>query len=1264
MDFYKIKTRIKKKGVIEVYPDFLVKRSKDLMIRAKSFYAVWDEERGFWSTNEYDVQRLVDNELIAFADDFSKKCEETVVIALMSDFSSYSWKEFRKYLSNLSDNSHQLDSKLIFSDSVVSKEDYASKTLPYPLKAGPHPSYDSLMSVLYDEENKQKLEWAIGAIISGDSKDIQKFIVLYGDAGTGKSTVLNIIQKLFDGYYTTFEAKALTSGSNAFSTEVFKGNPLVAIQHDGDLSRIEDNTKLNSIVSHEEMTMNEKYKPSYTSRLNCFLFMGTNKPVKITDSKSGVIRRLIDVRPTGNKIPPNEYAKLYSQIDFELGAIAEHCLSVYSKLGKHRYDRYRPVDMMYKTNVFFNFVEDSFPVFKANDSTTLKSAYSMYKEYCNEGGSDFVMPMYKFREELKNYFHEFHQQIRIDDKVVRSYYSGFLSEKILNKGDNDVEIISPKERYLELGEFPSIFDKECYDCPAQYARDINGAPMYRWNKVDTKLKDIDTSKMHYVRIPENHIVIDFDLKDSRGCKSLEINSEAAAKWPTTYAEVSKSGNGIHLHYIYDGDPKALSRIYDDGIEVKVYTGNSSLRRKLTKCNKESIAHISSGLPLKEDNKMVSFEAVKNEKALRTIIKKNLNKEYHGATAPSVDFIFKVLEDYYNSGKKYDVTDLRPAILVFANNSTHQAEKCLKLVTKMHFCSDEPSQIGDAYSSDELAFFDCEVYPNLFLVVWKYEGEEHQPVIMFNPSPTDIESLIKLKLIGFNCRRYDNHILYARMMGYSNEQLFNLSQMIIENSRNACFGEAYNLSYTDVYDFSSVKQSLKKFEIELGIHHQEMGIPWDQPVDENLWEKVAEYCVNDVVATEAVFHSRKADWIARQILSDLSGLSVNDSTQQHTAKIIFGNDRNPQDKFVYTDLSEMFPGYVFRNGKSTYKGEETGEGGYVYSEPGIYTNVALLDIASMHPTSIINLNLFGPYTTNFADIREARIAIKHGDFDRLKTLLDGKLYKYVEHADFNPSDLAYSLKIAINIVYGLTSAKFPNKFKDPRNIDNIVAKRGALFMIDLKEEVQKRGFTVAHIKTDSIKIPNATPEIIDFVMKFGESYGYSFEHEATYERMCLVNDAVYIARYLEDGKPGKWTATGAQFQHPYVFKKLFSHEDILFEDLCETKTVTSSLYLDFNEDLEEDQHNYQFVGKVGSFCPIKPGCGGGILLREKDGKYNAASGTKGYRWLEAEIVKGTDKEKDIDKSYANKLVDDAMTAINKFGNADAFISNDEYIELPW
>jgi len=487
------------------------------------------------------------------------------------------------------------------------------------------------------------------------------------------------------------------------------------------------------------------------------------------------------------------------------------------------------------------------------------------------------------------------------------------------------------------------------------------------------------------------------------------------------------------------------------------------------------------------------------------------------------------------------------------------------------------------------------------------------------------------------------MLYARYIGYDNKQLFELSSKIIGGGKRDLFGEAYNISYADVFDFSSKKQSLKKFQIELGIHHQELPFPWDEPLAEENWPQAIEYCDNDVIATELVFIARKQDFVARQILADLSGLSVNDSTQSHTAKIIFGNDPKPQNSFVYTDLSEMFPGYTFDAGQSHYRDEDPKEGGYVYAVPGIYRKVALLDIASMHPTSIVLLDLFGPYTKNYAEIMDARLAIKHKDFDKARTMLGGVLDKYLG-SDEDADALAYALKIVINIVYGLTSARFANKFKDNRNKDNIVAKRGSLFMIDLKHALQEEGIPLAHIKTDSVKIPNATKKAIKFVKDFGEKYGYIFEHEATYDVMCLTNDAVYVARDSEDGH---WVAVGAQFQHPYIFKTLFSHEPVVFDDLCETKSVTTALYLDMNEDLPEEEHNYQFVGRAGSFVPIKPGLGGGQLMRIKDDKYYAATGTKGWRWLQAATVLEAKRERDIDMRYFDELVEKAKVTLEEF-----------------
>ena len=896
LDFLMISTRSTKRGVIEIYPKFIIKKSSDLMIRGGDFYAIWIEEKGLWSTDEQDALQLIDKELDIYAEENKSKFENPLKIMHMWDAESGMIDSWHKYCQKqMRDSYHMLDDTLIFSNTKTTKEDHASKRLPYPLEAGDYSAWDKLISTLYIPEERHKIEWSIGSIVSGESRYIQKFMVLYGSAGTGKSTILNVIQQLFDGYYSVFDARALGSSSNSFALEAFKTNPLVAIQHDGDLSRIEDNTRLNSLVSHELMTVNEKFKTAYSNRFKCFLYMGTNKPVKITDAKSGLIRRLIDVSPSGNKLKPKEYKEVVNRIGFELGAIAQHCLDVFNA-NPGAYDDYVPISMMGASNDFYNFVLDHYFQFERDNGVTLKSAWEMYKTYCDEAKVPYPFSKRIFKEELKNYFKDYKERFRFEDGTqARNYYIGFRTDKFEDEADEaDIKIEKP---VLYFTSTDSIFDKECGDYPAQYATD-KGTPKKKWDNVKTTLKDIDTSKLHYVKVPENHIVIDFDIPDENGEKSLEKNLEAASKWPPTYGEYSKSGKGVHLHYIYSGDPTKLSAIYSDHIEVKVYSGKSSLRRKLSLCNDLPIATISSGLPLKGEDKMVNFEAIKTEKGIRTLIKRNLRKEIHPGTKPSIDFIHKILEDAYNSDLCYDVTDLRPAVLSFASSSTHQAPYCIKLVKKMQFKSKEPANASQD-TNEKIIFYDVEVFPNLFLVNWKFQGEDQPVVRMINPKPAEIEELMKFRLVGFNCRRYDNHILYARMMGYSNEQLFKLSQQIIGEGKGF-FGEAYNASYTDVYDFAAKKQSLKKWEIELGIHHQELGLPWDQPVPEERWVEVAEYCDNDVIATEAVFDKLKGDFTARKILAELAGGSVNDTTNSLTTKIIFGKERHP--KLVYTDLA--------------------------------------------------------------------------------------------------------------------------------------------------------------------------------------------------------------------------------------------------------------------------------------------------------------------------------------------------------------------------
>lgn len=1429
LDFFTIKHRVTEKRsgtVIDVYPEFLIKKSKDLMIRGGGkFYAVLNKNNGFWETDEIKIQEFVDEELKEYAatnkDILQEKREKgkfcKINLMEMQNSRSRSWMEYKTYVSNLPDSYVQLDDEICFNVDKVKPEQYLSRKLPYELKRGNYDSWKELAGTLYDPVELQKIEWAIGAVIAGDSREIQKFIVLYGEPGAGKGTILKIIQKLFPGYYEVFDAKSLSSNSNAFAFEQFRSNPLIALQMDGDLSRIADNTKLNSLISHETVLMNEKRKQSYNFTPRCFLFMASNKEVQMTDANSGLIRRLIDVNPSRRKLPKKEYDRLMGQIGFQLGAIAHHCLDVYRELGKNYYNTYESKQMMLLTNPVYNFLKDSYEdpeVHDQLDPVQLQDLYLLWTHYCEKTGITNHFAKYQFTSEVKPYYREFKDRGRLPDgKQVRSLLIGLNEERLYDDsfGKKGITHNDPSLSIV-LDKTESLLDKMLADCQAQYGEEKaegGSKPQVSWSSCRTTLKDIDTRKLHFVRLPLNHIVIDFDLKNAKGEKDALLNLEAADKWPKTYAEYSQGGKGLHLHYIYEGDPTELDSVYDKDIEIKVFTGKSSLRRRLSLCNNIPVARISGGLPRKEKkDDMIDFESVKDEKHIRNIIAKCLKKDIaQPYTAPAMSLIKKTLDDAYEAGIKYDIRDMRPAISAFAAKSHHQKETCMKMAGELRYFSkhfeeegkwdgsavkvavdsekmrelglkkapDIPKEKPKAPVDETLVFFDIEVFPNLLLVNWKEAGEGKGVVRMINPTRAEIGELMKKKLVGFNCRRYDNHILYARYIGYDNDGLYRLSQRIISGSSNAMFGNAYDISYTDVYDFAAKKQSLKKWEIELGIHHQELGLPWDQPVPEERWAEVAEYCDNDVLATEAVFNHLQGDFRAREILADIAGMTVNDTTNMLTTRIIFGDDPKPQVQFNYPDLTKKFPGYRYENGKSFYRhdiplkhnteseieglkkfygdrlagwnmnrwtatvDEEIGEGGRVYAVPGIWRNVTTFDVASMHPSSIIAENGFGKYTDGFKQLLDIRIAIKHKDFERAKAMLDGRLAKYLNDPG-QAKALSQALKIAINSVYGLTAAGFDNKFRDPRNKDNWVAKRGALFIETLRLKVTEMGGKVVHIKTDSIKVENPTKEISDFIMAYGKEWGYTFEIEDIYEKMCLVNDAVYIAlrdrkdpswideceKAKKDGKkdiPTRWTATGAQFQHPYVFKKLFSHEDISFRDLCETKTVTSSLYLDMNEklsdvsgfekDLEKLQkraktllkaegysgtweewpewrkanpdamdqsggtiyaelddllkdeevlkeliaegHNYIFIGRAGSFCPVKPGCGGGILCREKDGKYYSATGCKGYRWREGESLIDADRMDMVDMGYFESLADGARKAIENYGPFEEFAS---------
>lgn len=1229
----------------EVSPDFIFGDAKDLVVKGSKFYAYWNGS--FWDTKQknlfYDIDSLLWRKARELEDG---RPGLRIDVKEIRKASAGKFRLFADFCKACETSEISFNQKVLFADHKMQRRDYATTQLTYSPQEGEAVAFKELIGTLYLPKELDKILWFMGALFTNNMYKIEKFMYLYGSKGSGKGTVLKIFRMLFQEYCGTIDLKLLTS-ADQFATGQIQEVPLL-IDEDTDISHIYNDTPLLKLTSHETISVNKKFKEPYDVRFIGLLITASNQRYKVRNVDSGITRRAIVVNPSGQKVSHTKYNQLMTQIKYELPYIANMAIQRFEELGFDYYDDYFDVDMAEQTDHIFDFMRTN--AIHMQHGITLKQISELYREYLEDMGWKTDGYKATIKREALRYFDTMLKDSHIDGMRVNNYFKGFrwnvaFPEGVVGTTEANDTVIP--DDWLDFNYHNEVFNKLAAEYPAQLAL-RNGNPSEKWDNVVTTLSDIKTSKLHWVKVPLNHIIIDFDLKDEEGNKNLELNIEAASKFPPTYAELSKSGQGIHLHYIYDGNVNELNNLVDKHIEIKVYKGNASLRRIDKASNNLQPSHISSGLPLKERKDETMYEHVKEitytEKTLRKFVKRQLGmiegkEPSHPNTKPTIDFIAHEIQKAFDMGLEYDLTDLKHDVFLRAIRSTNNKEYCVAVFQKIPWSSirddegvteNKLTNFTKIYPKEELVFFDIEVYPNLFVVVWKkYHDDEFTKWI--NPTPDQIEYLLSFPIVGFNNRRYDNHILYARLLGCNNLELFRQSYRIVneKNAKSGMYAAAYELSYTDIYEYAQKKQSLKRWEVDLGIKHVEMEIPWDQPVPEELIPVVVDYCVNDVDATEKLFDAIYADYVAREILATIAKGSMNATNNQLTAKFIFGDDPRPQDKFNYVNLATIFPGYKYEFGKSYYRGFETGEGGFVYAEPGVYKNIALLDVESMHPNSLVNMNYFGPYTQRYADLLKVRVLLKHNKIDEVKRMFDGVLAPFLDNPEFL-KPLVTALKIVINSVYGMTSAKFDNKFKHPDNIDNIVAKRGALFMVDLKFAIKEQGYQVCHIKTDSVKIPNADEKIIKFVEDFGaqDKYKYRFEHEHTYKRMALINNAVYIAQLEDD----KWSPTGAEYANTYLLKRVWTKEELVDKDFFITKQSKGHIYL-----------GDEFVGKVGYIYASKTGAE--CMWTEDNENFKSITGTKGY------LFKQTDKFdiEDVDFSFYDKIAIDGLKKIMKVGD---------------
>lgn len=1248
-DFVRIvKNRVGSKTDGDIYQlsiDFNVGRLRDIVIQGGQFVAFYNEETHFWEPRlafyEYARKLLYE----AAEEEKSKFPNQTIIVMDPQHLSSKVPAKIDALCKACEAEKPILfNQKVLWMGETPERKDYATFRMDYSIDSTECPNYDAIMNVLYSPEDRTMMEWLAGAALSGDAEKIDKFVYLEGEPGSGKSTFLNILEAVMGPYGASIKAEELANASAGFATSQLKNAPLVAIQHDGDLSRIETNTTLNNIISHEPIYINEKYAKGYYLRVNTLLFIASNYPLRLTDSMSGLLRRCLDPVPTKKLIPIDKYNQLYPAALHELGGIAHRFIDVYKELGPRAYTGYRSSRIVRTGNALGYWVERNRDLdWSTEGECLLSSEYSLYRTYC-EGTATKPISKSLFERQLRFFWDTSMEEISDNNsKDVRFIDYGWKRKPFtkpifsLYEAKEDDSTNSPGGDFLSLtSRSDAILMDLLKDCPAQYASE-GGTPTAKWGSVTTTLQNLMTTELHYVKPPSNHIVIDLDCRDSLGGKSRRVNRAKIIElgFPPTYAEYSKSGEGIHLHYIYDGDTSLLTNLICENVEVKVFKGNASLRRKFTFSNNLPVAHISSGIPLKEKKESVTPVTIKDEQHLKNIVKKGLRGEY-GSHIVTIQFLDYIIKGCKERGMVYDLSSYYDDLLAYAAASTHHSRELPDIVNQM------PLKNGE--KEKPIIFFDMEIFPNYNCLCWKIKGAPQTNRERFPTAVTVKDLLDNYNLIGFNNKGYDNMMLWRIMQGATPKELYQESKDIIDKHKRIPY-RVQALSYSDVYDFCNTKQSLKKWEVQYGIHHMECPHNFDKPLPEEFWDDVDTYCCNDVEATEVVFDNNQDDWNARELLAFLTGMTVNDSTNNLTAQLIFGDNQHPQDEFVYTHLEEMFPGYSYsvEDGScvSQYLGKTVGEGGYVMVSKGYHTMVGVNDVESMHPTSACELNIFGSrYTARYKELVDSRKAAKNSNEDFLKGAFDGKLWQFVEMKHMSFKKLAKSLKVPINAVYGNTSAKFPNRFKDPRNVDNIVAKRGELMMMTLEDKLTKEGVIPVHIKTDSIKLEHFTQELNDEVVEFGKKYGYRFTIEEFYTVFCVFNKAEYLAY---NAATGEWESRGATFQNPFVFKTLLGGE-IKRSDYLLTKSVDKGvIYI-----------GDAFYGKNVNVIAVKPEFGG-TMTCVKEGRSSCVTGTSGKYFMEYEAAIEGDFESYLDMDFYNDLAAKAKAQIEQYVPFDVMMA---------
>ena len=231
------------------------------------------------------------------------------------------------------------------------------------------------------------LQEAFGYSLTADTS-LEKAFLLFGEASTGKSTVLGVLQELAGDAHTTLDLSAL--GQNSYPLAELAGKRVATCSEASVNSPIADD-KFKQLVSGEPMPMRQIYQRPFTLKPRAKLWWAMNHLPRVNERGNAVYRRLIII-PFLRVIPPKDVdPSLKQSFSSELAGIFNWALAGLARLRQQgHFTSVSQVEALVNEYQEENDVEALFLEERCdlspNASLSANALYKAYRDWCLESG--------------------------------------------------------------------------------------------------------------------------------------------------------------------------------------------------------------------------------------------------------------------------------------------------------------------------------------------------------------------------------------------------------------------------------------------------------------------------------------------------------------------------------------------------------------------------------------------------------------------------------------------------------------------------------------------------------------------------------------------------------------------------------------------------------------------------------------------------------------------------------------------------------------